>query len=486
VRYSYDMSYAAVCIGVFIMIFAYFTLNAPEQGPVETSLKPQVTETTQFCQSASGDALTFTAPRDDNTKCPNGPSGSYKSGGVDPDNIFSAETTYKLIRTNVPLNRSFFTKEDGSDHSTLASDVGIEAGLDPDKYRLYFPQISGEINLGQAPYSRTRDCGDRSYENTGRMYFIDYGLAFGLVLKDGKPIEVSGTAIGGGSAVFWLTDVFKDVNREDEIPAEAFSCDSTSAVITSTVSGPQVNFPEQQRSSDSSQLQMEYFLFGQQNGAYQTIGNAVNGWVDSCKPAVYLYPPHKQLVNVKVYPSGSLTYTDPPYDNSRGWTVWANPDGKLKAISNQLSALSKNYDYLYYESKIKDEVIKKPTQGWVVKYGELNNLYRNILPKLGLNEKQQTDFIEYWDKALSKNRAPYYFVGVVDQENVNEIEKLEITPKPDSVNRVRIYFERLDFPNQVEAPILNTKFQIPDSRFKVVEWGGMVKNDKNHPFTCSQ
>ena len=127
-----------------------------------------------------------------------------------------------------------------------------------------------------------------------------------------------------------------------------------------------------------------------------------------------------------------------------------------------------------------------------MKYDELANLYQEILPKLGLNKQQENDFIEYWTKALSKNPSPYYFVGVIDQKNVDQIERLDITPKPDSVNRVRIYFEALDQPKTVEAPELssfgigNLAFGIGHSPFRVVEWGGMVKNDKNHPFTCSQ
>jgi hypothetical protein len=95
-------------------------------------------------------------------------------------------------------------------------------------------------------------------------------------------------------------------------------------------------------------------------------------------------------------------------------------------------------------------------------------------------------------------------VGVVDPANVDQIERLEITPKPDYINRVRIYFERLDTPKVVEAPVIvdqriselaNQKgknlsnqliSQSANLLFRVVEWGGMVKNDPNHPFTCSQ
>jgi hypothetical protein len=136
-----------------------------------------------------------------------------------------------------------------------------------------------------------------------------------------------------------------------------------------------------------------------------------------------------------------------------------------------------------------------------VKYEELNTLYQDILPQLGLNYQQTKDFADYWNQALQP--APYYFVGVIDPKNVDQIERLEITPKPDSVNRVRIYFERLDQPKVVEAPELSAfgrqlsagvaeggwqkaDGKFADDKFRVVEWGGMVKNDPNHPFTCSQ
>jgi hypothetical protein len=230
--------------------------------------------------------------------------------------------------------------------------------------------------------------------------------------------------------------------------------------------------PDQRQSLNNEQLQLEWFAF-----------KSEGIWNIHCKPAVYLYPSQKQRVNVKVFPAGTLTYTDPQYDDKTGWTVDAYPDGQIYDL--RYTIYDKPFDYLYFESKVPDQIIKKPTKGWVVEYQELNNFYNNILPKLGLNQKQTTDFAEYWNKALKP--APYYFIGVIDQANVDQIERLEITPKPDNINRVRIYFERLEQPKQVEAPLLEAKsFNLSASSFNVVEWGGMVKNDPNHPFTCSQ
>lgn len=468
-----------------IMGLLLFPMKYPVKQETANNTAPSKstkTEKTAFCSiPTASEKLTFKAPQDQNTKCPNGPNGSYKSGGVSDTNLFKGgNTTYELIRKNVPLNTGFF--DTSGPHSTLAADVGITPSeLDPNKYRLFFPEISGEIKLDQDNiYSRTRDCGDRSYLTQHQMYFIDYGLAFAEVLdQNGQPIMVHGTTTTGDPDNFYLVDVYKDVER-DNPPAEAFQCDGSTSSMTTT-SGVSVNVPDQEVSLDKRQLQLQYFTFGQ--GGTTGGGSVVNGWHDTCKPAIYLYPPEKELVNVKVYPEGFLKYVDPPYNSDTGWTVEAAPNGDLYEILKGIN--TQKYTYLYYESKIRDEVIQKPTKGWVVKFDELNNLYKNILPKLGLNKTQEKDFIDYWNKALPE--SPYYFVGVVGQQNVDEMEKLEITPKPDSINRVRIYFERLDSPKTVSAPNLESKpFKIDSTKFTVVEWGGMVKNDPNHPFTCSQ
>ena len=115
---------------------------------------------------------------------------------------------------------------------------------------------------------------------------------------------------------------------------------------------------------------------------------------------------------------------------------------------------------------------------------KLISLLNENLPKLGLNSTQTKDFIEYWEKALPD--SPYYFVGIIDQENIDNVEPLEITPKPDYINRVRVYFETLDQPKKVQAPVLTNNYQLTTNNFSVVEWGGMVKRDKNHPFICSE
>ncbi len=197
------------------------------------------------------------------------------------------------------------------------------------------------------------------------------------------------------------------------------------------------------------------------------------GWmVPECKPAIYLYPQTPTQVQVKVAPKGFLTYTDPVYP-ADGWNVLANPNGNI-------TTAGQNYDYLYYESKIEDSAIDKPTKGYVVKSAGLPDLFSGLLPKLGLNSKETADFKNYWEKLLT---APYYFVGVMENSSIDKIEPLTITPSPNSIIRARLYFQALDQPITVDSPTINTPTRFG---FTLVEWGGLVKTDPAHPFTCSQ
>ena len=245
---------------------------------------------------------------------------------------------------------------------------------------------------------------------------------------------------------------------------------------------PTVAIPAQNKSSGRDQLQLEWFLF-QSNGV----------WAVHCKPAVYLYPPKKQLVNIKVFPKGELSYTDPSYDSQRGWTVEAFPNGKLNVFSRQPSAVSQ-FDYLYYESKLLDSEIKKPTEGWVVKSEagvknkqslpagqELRELLERILPKLGLNQKEKADFMNYWLTKLPK--SPYYFVGLIEKNQRDYLEALEVTPNPETSIRFSLYFEALDEPRAVTEPKITTPER---TGFTLVDWGGMIELHPGTPFTCSQ
>lgn len=196
-------------------------------------------------------------------------------------------------------------------------------------------------------------------------------------------------------------------------------------------------------------------------------------WTPSCKPAIYLYPQKTEKVNVKVKTIGYLTLTIPDYPKD-GWTAIADPNGNLE-VNKQ------TYQYLYYESQIPDSKVQVPDKGYVVTKEELSGLFDSLFPKLGLLPNESKEFKDYWQKSLPL--SSYYFVAIMDKEAIENIEPLVVSPKPKTVIRVRLYFELLDKPINVEKPLIITPKR---DGFTLVEWGGMVKTDKDHPFTCSQ
>lgn len=190
-----------------------------------------------------------------------------------------------------------------------------------------------------------------------------------------------------------------------------------------------------------------------------------------CKPAVYLYPTAKTQINVKIAPKGPVTLTIPKISSS-GWDVTAYPSGRIESQNGV-------FPYLYYEAQIPDNLLTKERNGYVVEYRNLGNLFQTLLPKLGLNEKERTEFSDYWLKALPN--SPYYFVGVVSTQTLDSVSPLNISPKPQTVIRVGLYFEPLTQKIDVSEP----KFSDTTRKgFTVVEWGGLFKKEKNSNFTC--
>lgn len=348
-------------------------------------------------------------------------------------------------------------------------------------YRPLFADDWGELSAGfefQPPYNN-----EDAFYGGNRLYnFNKEGYMYAMHLNDsGSPVvlDLDGNGDTGEPPFAHVADlyqeksIYNDPNRSYDDNGKIFECPKNGMFLDPNFQygsgknrGLTVVIPSQATSPKRDQLQMEWFLLN--NNSLLRV---------HCKPAVYLYPKRTQLVNVKVEPKGYLTLVDPPYDKEKGWIVWAQPNGSLLTMNDK--PITNNY--LYYESKIKDEFIDKPEKGWILKYEDLPGFYKEILPKLGLNSKEESDFIGYWTKHLPS--APYYFVGIVSKENKDVIEPLTVNPNPDSSIRFSLYFEKLDSLKVVTPPEIIT----PERKgFVLVEWGGMIKNDPNHPFTCSQ
>lgn len=216
--------------------------------------------------------------------------------------------------------------------------------------------------------------------------------------------------------------------------------------------------------SGTPNLQLETFKVEQAKKSYEWLG----AW---CKPADYFYPKEKTDIHFDVKPQGEFVYTLPKYQTG-GWDFTAFPDGKI--INN-----GQNYPYIYWEAAIPNNLISEPKTGYVVEYKDLSNFLKSLMPKLGLNQKETIEFTNYWLKQLPS--ANYYFTGIIPQEQIDILAPLSISPSPDSVLRVSLYFKPVSEKLNVTAPQI-----APFKRdgFTVVEWGAIFDTRKHPGFSC--
>lgn len=178
------------------------------------------------------------------------------------------------------------------------------------------------------------------------------------------------------------------------------------------------------------------------------------------KPVIYLYPTKDTKVNVQVKPNGGLTKVDPFYPTD-GWLVNAKPNGELTNSDGQ------NYPYLFWEGNAYD--MKIPTDGFVLKKENIQRDMTKLLARLGLNEKETADFLEFWQIKLEEK--PYVFVTFVSQTDFDKVAPLNITPRPDKTIRVFMDYQPLDFPLRTNPLKIETPTR---TGFTVVEWGGRL------------
>ncbi|MCX6713336.1 MAG: hypothetical protein NTY66_03975, partial [Candidatus Vogelbacteria bacterium] len=88
------------------------------------------------------------------------------------------------------------------------------------------------------------------------------------------------------------------------------------------------------------------------------------------------------------------------------------------------------------------------------------------LIKMGLTPKEYNEFIVFWYPKMQKNA--YNLIHFAGDEYTDNA-RLEITPKPDSIQRVFMVWKGLDNPISVKPQEIK-----PFTRkgFSVVEWGG--------------
>ncbi len=213
------------------------------------------------------------------------------------------------------------------------------------------------------------------------------------------------------------------------------------------------------------QVSYHIYAYAESTEKQQDVINFVSGIKENCagvgiggKPVIYLYPEKEQEVNVKLDLDGKFTFTYPEYNN--GWNVTAKPDGTIIPDG-------KEYSYLFWEGLMPTF---KPDfkEGFVIKGSESAEFLRETLSQMGLTPKEYNEFIVYWAPKLQENEYNKIYFA---EDDYTDKAKLEINPKPDSILRVFMVYEKAD-----ENTVLPKQEIKPFERkgFTVVEWGGYL------------
>ncbi len=178
------------------------------------------------------------------------------------------------------------------------------------------------------------------------------------------------------------------------------------------------------------------------------------------KPIIYIYPEKETDINIKLLNEELLTTSYPRYNNN--WDIKAYPDGTL--IDNKTN---KKLYALYWEGIDNNKIVEE--EGFIIEGKETSTFLEEKLSLLGLNYKEQEEFIIYWLPKLENNK--YNYIRFERIEEINNYMPLEINPKPDTLIRIIMDYKPLDKKINIKKQELKP---VTRKGFTVVEWGGTL------------
>jgi len=177
------------------------------------------------------------------------------------------------------------------------------------------------------------------------------------------------------------------------------------------------------------------------------------------KPNIYIYPLTEMVVSVRLgFPlGGTVIQSSPTYSGE--WKVEVKPTGTI----------NNTFGCLFYECQTPDAY--QHNSGWLISRDSLSTFFKTNLSESGFNEREISDFTEYWIPRLTE-----YSHFTIYPQYSSDIEKmitLTISPLPDNVLRLFYVIK-----GSTESDAAISKPIIPKfnrSGFVVAEWGVVLE-----------
>ncbi|MDZ7797988.1 MAG: hypothetical protein U5L76_00105 [Patescibacteria group bacterium] len=179
------------------------------------------------------------------------------------------------------------------------------------------------------------------------------------------------------------------------------------------------------------------------------------------KPVIYLYPEKETQIEINIDFPGKIFASNPEYQN--GWHVIAKPSGEILNLIN-----NKKYNYLFWEGQYQNKIAYDLSQGFIVKGKNTKLFFQKSLKDMGLIDQEIKEFIEYWLPRMQNNK--FNLIHFATAEEYHNRVKLNILPKPDSVQRIIMVYKALEDPIKITPQLIKNFERIG---FTVIEWGGI-------------
>lgn len=197
--------------------------------------------------------------------------------------------------------------------------------------------------------------------------------------------------------------------------------------------------------------------------------NGLKGGTDG-SPAIWIYPQGTEEIDVEVeltfHAAGFMTSSTPSYNGL--WRVHIDPKIPYRQYSSTYldDAWVSFLDYDGFR-----EGSYQTSAGWCVKNEKdaFVRWHRQILAEYGFTETEVDDVVYTYVRMLLDRQYPekYFLVYPQDKSIVDGSVSLKVTPQPDSVSRLWLYFVPTDEkPKALSAPPIE---RVKRSAYAVVE-----------------
>lgn len=187
----------------------------------------------------------------------------------------------------------------------------------------------------------------------------------------------------------------------------------------------------------------------------------VNGQRGACVGSpLYLYGPENLRVAVTIHTP--VSKTNPPHNGT--FTAVLQRNGVMEVNGKQYDSI--DFDYIAALKRF-----PQPTKGTIVSKENLDVAITSYAQKLGLNQTETKDLVQY---AQSVTYGNYVFVSFFDHDTSHAILPITFNPKPDVYRNIVFYFKNFD--QQPKFSVEPPHFEpIQRKGFTAVEISGIVE-----------